>query len=209
MNRPELDIFKKFNEENIAKECCILTPEPKKPLVFLSAKRKYIITSIKKAKLALHPLKKLYLHDAILTAQSSEKKVAKLIIPTLYNLIRHAIDRKYDPVRLFIHGFLIGKTQRYKNIRYHAKGKSGREKRDFCQVKVVVYEKDEDEFWRDIGAGRGPPGFSTFIRQRLVEQQANHETLMRFTGITTSKGRQQKREIIKRRTTMKMMENQR
>lgn len=63
-------------------------------------------------------------------------------MPTLFNLIRHALDRGYDPLRLFIHGIEIGKTQRYKGLRYHAKGRSGREKRDFCQVKVILYEKD-------------------------------------------------------------------
>lgn len=110
--------------------------------MFISAKRKYIITSIKKAKNALHPLKKKYLFDAISIAENSKKKVAKLIFKTLNNLVRHAIDRDFDPLRLYIHGIIIGKTMRYKGIRYHAKGKTGREKKDICQVKVILYEKD-------------------------------------------------------------------
>lgn len=178
INSEAHDIFKTFEKKYTAKECCILTPEPVKPRVFISAKRKYIITSIKKAWQALHGLKKLYLHDAILYCQHSEKKVAKLILPTLFNLIRHAIDREMDPFRLFIHGILIGKTIRYKGIRYHAKGRGGREKKDICQVKVVLYEKDEEEFWKEIGTGKVPPAFAAYVRQRLVDIKANHEKIM-------------------------------
>lgn len=88
-------------------------------------------------------MKKLYVLDAIHVLQQSQKKVAKLMIATFYNLINHALDRDYDPTRLFVHGVIIGKTRRYKGVRYHAKSKRGMENKDFCQVKVVLYEKDE------------------------------------------------------------------
>jgi ribosomal protein L22 len=89
----------------------------------------------------MEPIKKLYLYDAIATLQVSHKKVAKLMLPTLFNLVRHAIDQQRDPVRLYIHGVIIGKTQRYKMIRYHAKGKHGNMKRDVCQIKIIVEEE--------------------------------------------------------------------
>lgn len=90
------------------------------------------------------PVRKRYIMDAINELERSHKKVAKLMVPTFYNLIKHAQDQGKDPLRLFVHGCIIGKTQRFKNIRYHAKGKTGREKRDMCQVKVILYEKDEN-----------------------------------------------------------------
>jgi ribosomal protein L22 len=46
-----------------------------------------------------------------------------------------------NPMRLWVHGCIIGKTKRYKSLRYHAKGKHGTEKKDFCQVKVILFEK--------------------------------------------------------------------
>ena len=64
------------------------------------------------------------------------------MVKTFYNLMDHAINRNYDIMRLWVHGCLIGKTQRYKSVRYHAKGRGCTEKRDFCQVKVILYEKD-------------------------------------------------------------------
>lgn len=65
------------------------------------------------------------------------------MIRTFYNLIDHAKNRGYNILRLWVHGCIIGKTQRYKGVRYHAKGRGNREKRDFCQVKVLLYEKSE------------------------------------------------------------------
>lgn len=61
------------------------------------------------------------------------------MIRTFYNLAVHAVDQGRDPTRLFVHGVIIGKTKRYKGIRYHAKARHGVEKKDFCQIKVILY----------------------------------------------------------------------
>lgn len=98
-------------------------------------------------------IRKLYLYDAIAKLGQSQKKVSKLMIPTLYNIVRHAIQKGLDPVRLFIHGVIVGKTMRFKGIRYHAKGKGGREEKDICQIKIIVEEKDDKEFYEQVGAG--------------------------------------------------------
>jgi len=74
----------------------------------------------------MRPIRKQYLYDAINFLENSEKKVGKIMLKTLYSMVRHAIERGFDPFRVFIHGFVIGKTMRFKGIRYHAKGKSGR-----------------------------------------------------------------------------------
>jgi ribosomal protein L22 len=87
----------------------------------------------------MYPIKRLYILDAIDTLMASHKKVAKLMIRTFWNLIDHARHRGFDPMRLYVHGCLIGKTRRYFGVRFHAKGRGSREKRDFCQVKIVLY----------------------------------------------------------------------
>lgn len=73
------------------------------------------------------PIRKKYIFDAILQLQQSQKKVSKLMIPTLFNIVHHAIHKGYDPKLLFVHGYIIGKTIRMRGVRYHAKMKSGRE----------------------------------------------------------------------------------
>jgi ribosomal protein L22 len=71
-------------------------------------------------------VKKKHVFDAIAQLENSQKKVAKLMIRTFYNLLDHAKNRGYNPLRLWVHGILIGKTQRYKSTRYHAKGRGYR-----------------------------------------------------------------------------------
>lgn len=83
-------------------------------------------------------IRKKYLYDAIVTLEQSQKKVAKLMVPTLYNLVGHAISKNLDPFRLYIHGAIIGKTTRFRGIRYHAKSKSGAEHKTICQVKIII-----------------------------------------------------------------------
>ena len=78
-------------------------------------------------------------------------------------------------------------------MRYHAKGRGGLEKRDFCQIKVILYEKDSVEFCMDLANGKCPPSLAAVIRRYLTEKNASIEDLHAFSGITTAKGRQQTR----------------
>jgi ribosomal protein L22 len=81
---------------------------------------------------------------------SSHKKVAKLLAPTLFGILTNARLRGLDLHRLFVDSVLIGKQRRYPSIRYHAKGKSGRMETDICQVKVIVQERNEERFYREL-----------------------------------------------------------
>ena len=71
-------------------------------------------------------IKKRHVLDAINRLEISHKKVAKLLTRTLYNVMDHAVHQGLNPVRLWIHGCLIGKTKRYRGMRYHAKGRGYR-----------------------------------------------------------------------------------
>lgn len=75
------------------------------------------------------------------------------MIPVLNNCLRHAKEKGLEPIRLYVHGVIIGKSVRFKGIRYHARGKSGRENKTLCQIKVIVEERDEKKFWEEAGSG--------------------------------------------------------
>ena len=76
--------------------------------------------------MALSIIKKMHVLDAINRLQRSHKKVAKLMVRTFYNLLDHAKSKGLNPLRLWVHGCIIGKTQRYKSLRYHAKGRGNK-----------------------------------------------------------------------------------
>ena len=90
-------------------------------------------------KAAFANIKKIHFTEAIHLLKNSQKKVAKLIIPTFYNLIDHAKNKGLDPMRLYVLGIIMGKKKRIRGIRYKAKGSSGMETSDMCQAKVILY----------------------------------------------------------------------
>jgi hypothetical protein len=87
---------------------------------------KSILFNYYRAKDAMHPVKRLYVLDAINTLMGSHKKVAKAMVRTFWNLLDHAKQRGFDPMRLWVHGCLIGKTKRHFGVRYHAKGRGNK-----------------------------------------------------------------------------------
>lgn len=98
--------------------------QPAEIISFLQSKS--ILFPQIRCKTALHPIKRLYILDAINILMNSHKKVAKLMVRTFWNLIDHAKQRGFDPMRLWVHGCLIGKTRRYFGVRYHAKGRGSK-----------------------------------------------------------------------------------
>lgn len=116
-------------------------------------------------------LKKRHVLDAINRLERSHRKVARLMKRTFYNLIDHAKMKGMNPLRLWVHGCLVGKTKRYKSVRYHAKGRGNREKKDFCQVKIILYEKPEKDFFEEIAVGNCAPGIANMVRYTLKNQQ--------------------------------------
>lgn len=98
-------------------------------------------------------LKKRHVLDAINRLERSHRKVAKVLVRTFYNLLDHAKHQGLNPARLWVHGCIIGLTKRYKGVRYAARGRGHREKRDFCQVKVILWEKPEKDYYEEIAVG--------------------------------------------------------
>jgi hypothetical protein len=137
----------------------------------------------------------------------SQKKVPKLLIRTFYNLLDHAKARGFSILKLWVHGCIIGKTKRYRGLRYHAKGRGNREKRDFCQVKIIFYEKPDSQFFEEIAEGKCAPGVANFVRFALKDYD-DYGMLTKFTGVTTSRGRQQAKMIFKRKIDKIMIENE-
>lgn len=56
-----------------------------------------------------------------------------------------------------------------------------------------------------MGAGEAPGGFGNIVRDRLLSINAGYQDLVNFSCVTTAKGRQQKKEIIRRRVSLAMI----
>lgn len=68
-----------------------------------------------------------------------------------------------------MHSPVTNKLKRFKFLRYHAKGKSGRAKHDISQIKITLVEKPIKELYKDIMRGRGPPVLAYKLKQELLD----------------------------------------
>ena len=127
-----------------------------------------------RAKEALVCIRKRHVLDAIQRLETSSRKVCKLLIKTFYNMLNHAEQKGVNPMRLWVHGYILGKTKRWKGLRDHAKGRGCREKRDYCQVKIILGEKPEKDFYEEIGTGKCAPGVAAVIRYALKQTKADY-----------------------------------
>lgn len=105
-----------------------------------------------------------HIASAIQRCIGSHKKPEKLIVPTLFGLLTTARLRGFDLQRVFIHAVLIGKMRRFPSIRYHAKGKSGRMKTDLCHIKIIIQERNEERFYKELSEGKIDPGLAYAIK---------------------------------------------
>lgn len=84
----------------------------------------------------------------------------------------------------------IQKQKRRKSIYYHAQGKSGIMKRDWCRVKIILEEKPLNVVVKSMISGETPPGLAKLWRDSLEKENADYEKVRKFQFVLTAKGRQ-------------------
>lgn len=122
--------------------------------------------------------------------ETCPKKSSVLIFRALNMVRNHALGVGMNEDHLWIKGAELQKQKRRKTIYYHAKGKSGMMKRDWCRVKITLEEKPIDEIFKMVIGGNAPAGMAKLWRDRFEKENADFETIRKFQFILTSKGRQ-------------------
>ena len=156
---------------------------------------------------ALRGLSNMHIAGAVEHLSNSQKKVAKWVLPALYGILSTARMRGFDLHRLYIHRVLMGKSKRFYSIRYHAKGKSGKMKKDFCHVNILVQERNEERFYKEMAVGKVDEGLAAQIKQDLIIENAPLEEVTKYRDILSAKGRQQQRMLLKRKVEAIALEN--
>jgi hypothetical protein len=131
--------------------------------------------------------------------EACPKRAAEPIFRALNMVRNHALGVGMNQDHLWVQGAELQKQKRRKSIYYHAMGKGGIMKRDWSRVKITLEEKPIDEIFRLVISGHSPPGLAMLWRQRFERENADYETIRKFQFILTSKGRQQRRLMIKRK----------
>lgn len=181
----------------------ILHVQPRKPKVVITGRRRKLRTSLSKLAQFQKSCSGLHLLDAIAFLESSDKKAAEYIKNTIIQTRRHAIDKGFEPEKLWVKEVVGGKQSRIKRIRYHAKGKHGIMIRDTCQLLVKLEARSSEELFRSFFEGKDIPRIALdLIRKDMVGANINLPTLQQEMFLLTAKGRQQKKLMLKRKAIL-------
>ena len=141
----------------------------------------------------------LQIDDAIRVASEMQQQAGKRIHTGLKMIRDNALGVKMNNLRLYVKYAITGRTHRVKGVRYHAKGKSGKQKSDWCTLYFKLEEKPARDFFLDVVSGKAPPGVANMWREKILTSPNAFDDIRSYQFILTSRGRQQRREMIKRK----------
>jgi ribosomal protein L22 len=158
--------------------------------------------SVKKLKPTVRKIIGLHLYDAMAEMEITQKRAAGPIFKALNMVRNHALGAGMNQDHLWVKEAVLQKHKRRKGLYYHAMGRSGLMKRDWSRVLIKLEEKAPEDIFKMYIEGSVPKGLASLWRKQFYENDFDLETVRKFQFILTAKGRQQRREMIKRKTHM-------
>lgn len=155
--------------------------------------------SVKKLKPTVRQFIGLHLYDAMAEMQDSRKKASLPLFRALNMVRNHALNVGMEQDHLWVKLASLEKQKRRKGIYYHAMGKGGMMKKDWSRVKITLEEKPVSEIYKMMISGDAPKGLAKLWREKIYEANENLDVVRKFQFLLTAKGRQQRREMIRRK----------
>lgn len=174
----------------------------KQPLPFITGSYGSVKGSVKKLKPIVREMIGLHLYDAMGEMQESQKKASDRLFNALNMVRSHAVNVGMEQDHLWVKSAVLEKQKRNKSLYYHARGKFGFMKKDWCRVKITLEEKPVSEIYKMLIGGEAPKGLAKIWREKIYEENENLEVVRKFQFLVSAKGRQQRREMIRRKTHM-------
>lgn len=172
----------------------------KKPLPFITGTYGTVKGSVKKLKPTVRQMIGLHLYDAMGEMQESEKRASERLFNALNMVRSHAVNVGMEQDHLWVKSAELQMQKRRKSLYYHARGRFGFMKRDWCRVKITLEEKPVSEIYKMLIGGEAPKGLAKIWRDKIYEDDENLEVVRKFQFLVSAKGRQQRREMIRRKT---------
>lgn len=155
--------------------------------------------SVKKISPTMRLIRGMHVNDAMAEMEKTQKRVAKRIYSALKMVRDHALNKGFSELRLYVKDAITNRSRRIKGMRYHAKMRMGREKRDWCSLLIRLEERPTREFFKDIVGGKAAKGVVSLWKQKITSHPNSFDLIRKYQFLLTAKGRQQRREMIKRR----------
>lgn len=171
-------------------------PEPRP---FITGRLGKCKGSIKKISPLMKKVIGLQIDDAIRVASEMQQRAGKRIFIGLKMVKDHAVNKGLTTLRLYVKDAITNRSKRVKGIRFHAKGKFGRMEKDWCKLYFKLEEKPAREFFKDVVSGKAPAGVARQWKEKIMSSPNAFDEIRKYQFILTARGRQQRREMIKRK----------
>jgi ribosomal protein L22 len=155
--------------------------------------------SVKKISPVVRLIRGLHVNEALEVMKDHHTYAATRVFSCLTTAKATALIKGMSELRLYVQSAITNKARRTIGVRYHARMKRGKEKRDWSSLLIRLEERPAREFFKDIVAGKTTPGVVKLWKQRILKSQDQFKLIQKYQFILTSKGRHQRREMIRRR----------
>lgn len=195
---PEADLAPKIPQVK-APEIIVYRRDPEAPTV--TGRLGRCKGSVKRIAPTMRLIRGLHINEAMKLMRNTHNRCAKRIYSALNMVKHHAINKGMSELRLYVQDAVTNRQKRVKGIRYHAKMRRGLMKSDWCSLLIRLVEKPARDFFRDVVSGKAPLGVVSLWKGKILRSERSFELIRKFQFILTAKGRQQRREMVRRKAT--------
>ncbi|CAK81841.1 unnamed protein product (macronuclear) [Paramecium tetraurelia] len=201
-----VEVAKTETTESDISKPFIVKKIPKQEKILISGIRRKVPASLRRLIPICRPLINMHLYQAQEAIADSGRKAAQFLAKTFVMVRSHAVQRGYDPERLYVHSIQVGRYKKFRKARFHAKARINPAFRETSQIKVILEERPTKEMFKDFVQGKTPSVISYLMKDQLVREKGDYAKIRRFQLFLTSKGRQQQKLMLKRRAQKEMKE---
>lgn len=169
------------------------------PRLFVTGRLGRTKGSIKKIAPVMRKVRGLQIDEAIQVAENLPQGAAKRMVSGLKMVKDHALNKGMNLMRLYVKDAITNRFKRFKSLRYHAKGKIGRQESDWCTLYFKLEEKPAREFFKDIVGGKATASVANFWKEKVLSSSNPLEDIRKLQFVLTARGRAQRREMIRRK----------
>jgi len=153
-------------------------------------KKRGIPTSYKKLLEITWAVSKLHVYDALWVTDSTIRKPARYIKSAINTARRYAVyQHGMSDDRLYVKSVTVGRQRGVQGMRYHGRGRGYMMLHPKANMFLVLEEKPVKEIYRLIMLGKYSPAMAHFLRESLLEEDADLAKVRKYQHLLTAKGR--------------------
>lgn len=138
-------------------------------------------------------VRKKHIYDALQLIQNVNKKGGPLVKSVLEAARANAVKKGMAEERLFVKECIVGRALGMRKMDIRARGKFGMIHLPKSSIRVVLEEKQPEDFYKMLVKGDCPPAVGHIFRKMLFQNDANFDKVRQLSFMTTSKGRYYRR----------------